>query len=52
VLHTADFLASKVEYDMWKKSGGSTTPKVNKAESSTGKKINSSEGLTSLLKNL
>ena len=32
VLHTADFLASKVEYDMWKKSGGSTTPKVNKAE--------------------
>jgi hypothetical protein len=52
VLHTADFLASKVEYDMWKKSGGSTTPKVNKAESSTGKKINSSEALTSLLKNL
>jgi|TARA_R100000030_G_scaffold97206_1_gene85958 hypothetical protein len=52
VLHTADFLASKVEYDMWKKNGGSTKPKSQKTQSSTGKKVNSSEGLSKMLKNL
>ena len=52
VLHSADFLASKVEYDMWKRNGGGSTPKVQKTESSTGKKVNSSEGLTNILKNL
>jgi len=52
VLHTADFLASKVEYDMWKSNGGSTTPKAQKTASSTGKRVNSSEGLTNMLKNL
>ena len=52
VLHTADFLASKVEYDIWKRNGGSTKPKYKKTESSTGKKVNSSEGLTKMLKNL
>jgi hypothetical protein len=52
VLHTADFLASKVEYDMWKSNGGSTTPKAQKLASSTGKRVNSSEGLTNMLKNL
>jgi len=52
VLHSADFLASKVEYDMWKKNGGSSTPKAQKTASSTGKRVNSSEGLTNMLKNL
>jgi len=52
VLHTADFLASKVEYDIWKREGGSTHPKAQKTESSTGKRVNSSEGLTNMLKNL
>ena len=52
VLHTADFLASKVEYDMWKRNGGNSTPKAKKTESSTGKKVNSSEGLSNMLKNL
>src|SRR5210317_941416 len=49
VLHTADFLASKVEYDKWKRNGGSTIPKVNKTTASTGKTIKSSEGLGNLL---
>ena len=52
ILHSADFLASKVEYDMWKKNGGDSTPKVQKTESSTGKQVKSSEGLTNLLKNI
>ena len=52
ILHSADFLASKVEYDMWKQQGGEAAPKVNKTESSTGKRVNSSEGLASMLKNL
>jgi len=52
VLHSADFLASKVEYDMWKNNGGSSTPKAQKTASSTGKRVNSSEGLTNMLKNL
>ena len=52
VLHTADFLASKVEYDMWKASGGNTTSKVKKTSASTGRKVNSSEGLSKMLKNL
>ena len=52
ILHTADFLASKVEYDMWKNTGGSSTPKTKKTQASTGKNVNSSEGLTKMLKNL
>jgi hypothetical protein len=52
VLHTADFLASKVEYDMWKRNSGSSEPKVIKTSSSTGKRVNSSSGLTDMLKNL
>ena len=52
VLHSADFLASKVEYDMWKRNGGSATSKTQKTASSTGKRVNSSEGLTNMLKNL
>ena len=52
VLHSADFLASKVEYDMWKRNGGSSKPKVNKTQASTGRSVKSSEGLTNMLKNL
>ena len=52
VLHTADFLASKVEYDMWKRNGGNSKPKTQKTQSSTGKKVNSSQGLSNMLKNL
>ncbi len=52
ILHSADFLASKVEYDKWLVNGGSTAPKAQKTKSSTGKRVNSSEGLTNLLKNL
>jgi len=52
VLHTADFLASKVEYDIWKKNGGTSQPKRPKTTSSTGKSVKSSEGLSNMLKNL
>lgn len=52
VLHSADFLASKVEYDMWKRGGGNTQPKTKKTNSSTGKRVNSSAGLSNLLKNI
>ena len=52
VLHSADFLASKVEYDIWKREGNSSTPKTQKTAASTGKRVNSSEGLTNMLKNL
>ncbi len=52
VLHAADFLASKVEYDMWKANGGSSTPTTQKTKSSTGRRVNASKGLTDMLKNL
>lgn len=52
VLHTADFLASKVEYDIWKRNGGSSKAKIKKTKSTTGKNVNSSEGLSKMLKNL
>jgi hypothetical protein len=52
ILHQADFLASKIEYDRWKVQDGTSTPKVEKAVSSTGKKVNASEGLMSLVKNI
>lgn len=52
VLHTADFLASKIEYDIWKRGGGSSKPKSQKTQSTTGKTVNSSEGLSKMLKNL
>lgn len=52
ILHTADFLASKVEYDMWKNKGGNSQPKTKKTNSSTGKRVNSSAGLSNLLKNI
>lgn len=52
VLHSADFLASKVEYDIWKRNGGTSTPKRPKTTSTTGKSVKSSEGLSNMLKNL
>ena len=52
ILHSADFLASKVEYDIWKKNGGTSQPKRPKTTSSTGKSVKSSEGLSNILKNL
>jgi hypothetical protein len=52
VLHTADFLASKVEYDMWKTNGGTSKPKNTKTTSSTGRPVKASEGLSNMLKNL
>jgi hypothetical protein len=52
ILHSADFLASKVEYDIWLRNGGNTQSKVKKTQSSTGKRVNSSPGLQKMLKNL
>ena len=52
VLHSADFLASKVEYDIWKRNGGTTSSTVKKTQSSTGIRVNSSKGLNNMLKNL
>jgi hypothetical protein len=37
---------------MWKDNSGSSEPKVVKSAASTGKRVNSSEGLGNLLKNL
>ena len=52
ILHSADFLASKVEYDKWLSSGGSTDSKVKKTKSTTGRTVNSSKGLSNMIKNL
>ena len=52
ILHQADFLASKIEYDRWKKEGGTLKPQVTKTQTSTGKKVNSSEGLLDLIKQI
>jgi hypothetical protein len=52
ILHQADFLASKIEYDTWKATGQIQEPKVEKTKSSTGKTVNASEGLMSLVKNI
>lgn len=52
VLHSADFLASKVEYDMWRAQGGSIVPK-NTKRTNTKKQIGkSTPGLSNMLKNL
>jgi len=52
ILHIADFLASKIEYQLWKQAGGSSTPKVKKTQSTSGKKVKGSDNLTNLVKNL
>lgn len=52
ILHQADFLASKIEYDTWKASGETQQPKVEKTKTSTGRTVNASEGLMNLVKNI
>jgi hypothetical protein len=52
ILHNADFLASKIEYDNWKSLGGSTENKAEKTKASTGRTVNASEGLMNLVKNI
>ena len=52
VLHSADFLASKVEYDMHVGLQGYKQGGVKKTQSTTGKRVNSSEGLKNALNNL
>lgn len=46
ILHQADFLASKIELDAWK---NQSKPVAQKAQTSTGKKVVSSEGLANLI---
>jgi len=52
VLHTADFLASQVEYDNNVGLQGYQQSKVKKTQTSTGKRVNASDGLAKTLKNL
>ena len=52
VLHQAYFMASKIEYDRWLKTGGKTTPNNERLKTSTGKTVKSSERLSNLLKNI
>ena len=52
ILHNADFLASKIEYDNWKTSGGSTENKAEKTRASTGRAVNASEGLMNTVKGI
>lgn len=52
ILHHADFLASKIEYDTWKQSQKEEISKLERVQTSTGKKVNSSEGLMNLVKNI
>jgi hypothetical protein len=48
----SDYMASKVEYDIWKANGGKTTPSTQKTKASNGKSVKSSEGLTNFIKNI
>lgn len=52
ILHQADFLASKIEYDRWKSEGNTSQPKVEKTKASSGRTVNASEGLMNLVKNI
>ena len=52
ILHQADFMASKIEYDRWMNNGGKTTPNVSKTGTSTGKTVKSSERLSNLIQNI
>ena len=52
VLHSADFLASKVEFDMWRRDGGSLIPKETKPRYNQKKTFKSSKGLDNMLKKL
>ena len=52
ILHQADMMAAKVEYNMWQNSGKTGSFKISKGKTSTGKTVNSSEGLANLVQNL
>ncbi len=52
ILHSADFLASKVEYDMHVGLQGYKQGGVKKTQSTTGKRVTASAGLKNTLKNL
>ena len=52
ILHQADFMASKVEYDRWKSTQPAPAQKQVKGKTSTGKHIVSSPGLAAALKNI
>ena len=52
ILHQADFLASKIEYDRWKSEGGVQESVVSKVKTTTGKTVNASEGLLNLVKGI
>lgn len=48
VLHQADFMAAKIEYDLWKRS----TENEEKPQKTAKKQVKSSEGLLNLVKDL
>jgi hypothetical protein len=52
ILHQADMMAAKVEYNMWQNSGRPGEFKVTKGKTATGKTVNSSEGLANLIQSL
>lgn len=52
ILHQADFLASKIEYDRVKNEPVEVAVKVEKTKASTGRTVNASEGLMNLVKNI
>jgi len=52
ILHQADFLASKIEYDRWKNTEPTPAQTPTKTKTSTGKAVVSSPGLAAALKNI
>ena len=52
ILHQADFLASKIEYDRWKNTQPAPAQTPVKTRTSTGKPAVSSTGLAAALKNI
>ena len=52
IIHAADFMASKVEYDIWKRNGGTTKVNTQKTKASNGTTVKSSEGLSNFIKNI
>lgn len=52
ILHQADFLASKYEYDRWKNSQPAPNQTPERGKTSTGKPTISSPGLAAALKNI
>ena len=52
ILHQADFMASKIEYDRWRANEKPASQKPQKVKSSTGRPVVASEGLSNMLKNI